>query len=861
MPTIPASAFVVSREEWPDADFDLPDDLPLHTASTGIDEDEEDWDVEMNFGKTGGAKVVPPLSGSESSSSAISQSPATITIRPPMRRQTTDDEEDEGVSTIKANASTVPASQPTPVEDDFEDAFALPADLTQLSLAPLSLNHRASKHSLEWGDKDQTSSSHSSDAYSTLGFADASPSNSASSASLPDTETEEEEEDDLDGLVIPPALFDSGKQLSKMLELKKKALVTGDQLKVASPDPEDDMEMGLIIDDDVDLSPSRLLINAQQSKHQSSRSNIPVRASTLRPPSRAKMDRAKSPVNPPPSSVRQLQRLRLSPSPPLPAPIRSQTQTFQALGAPAASSSSLLATKPGSLRGQKSHSGLKPPTPPGTLRKMTRKASLSSLIETSNQASGSGTVAAGPKARYEEPTAASRAKTHKNSMSRMNAQDFKVPPTRPSTPSSNTAALRLTMPTQSRLKLRPALSAVFSNASGTASAAPSPIERATSPQNIPRPPSSASLRSRAPIPVPVAPVAPKLLRRPKRQRTYGDGTELDDIEDLPLDREKEGRFRVQPKGYGNRVPGGTYSSKSAEKEKEKAPSTSSGTGTIRRKKRDGSSGSTEPASALPAPIHTLRRTSRIELSKALAPSEPTPKKKKRAATPTNNQQKRKPTLIRNLGSANAPKVVGDMRWNPQLLRWEGNDQVLRDFDVAVGTSTRPALITQLTGSSVGSPVGGFASGARIVGNMIFDPTRMCWISTLPPDEDEPDVFENLADDEDDTWVSKGGTIRASSQGTATTTTSDASSTCGATSSASSIASPRRSHSRAFSDSGSDRGSRASMVYDVDETFAELCRLAEERHRQEMRDWRIALSVHDAFDEPDRSYLYALSHHS
>ena len=76
-----------------------------------------------------------------------------------------------------------------------------------------------------------------------------------------------------------------------------------------------------------------------------------------------------------------------------------------------------------------------------------------------------------------------------------------------------------------------------------------------------------------------------------------------------------------------------------------------------------------------------------------------------------------------------------MKWNPQTLRWEGNDQVLRDFDAAVGTSVRPALITQLTGSSIGSPVGNIA-GARVVGNMLFDPTRMCWVSTLPPEDEE-----------------------------------------------------------------------------------------------------------------------------
>ena len=43
----------------------------------------------------------------------------------------------------------------------------------------------------------------------------------------------------------------------------------------------------------------------------------------------------------------------------------------------------------------------------------------------------------------------------------------------------------------------------------------------------------------------------------------------------------------------------------------------------------------------------------------------------------------------------------------------------------------------------------FGSTSRVVGNMIFDPIRMCWLSTLAPDEEEPDVFAGLADDEED----------------------------------------------------------------------------------------------------------------
>lgn len=596
MNPIPAPSLRGHQEEWPDADFDLPEGQPITVVTDkDIDDDEgEDWDIDMDLGPTGGAKALPssPVPFSMSSAGQM------FTIRPPLSLTSIDDDDDdEGVSTIKVailpKPPQLPKLPPSPIDEDFEDAFALPSDLTQLSLAPLSLNHRSSKTSLEWGDKDQTSSSQSSDAYSSLGFADASPSsNSASSVSLPCTESEDDDDDDedeLDGLVIPSGLFESGKgarHLTKLLEMKKKAEITNTRIKVASPDPEDDFEIGLVIDDDVDLSPSRLLYShhQQQSQRLFNRSNsLPVprqHSSALRPPSRLKSDRAKSPSNPPPSSSRQFQKLRLSPSPPLRPPPRSQT--FQALSPPplsfqpptAAAPSSFLSPKPGSLRGQKSHSGLKPPTPPSTAR-ITRKASLSSLLETgSNQASGSGSVSSGTSkaARYEEPTAASRAKSFKS-------REFRVPPARPTTPSANSAALRLTMPTATRMKSRPALSSIFS-AGPTTPGAHSPLFRESSP--IPPRPLS-NMSTRIPRPTISQPVAPKVLRRPKRQRTFGDGTELDGIEDLPTDRDKESQFHVQPKGYGNRVPGGSYPSKSGEK------------GTLRRKgRRDGSGASIGP---------------------------------------------------------------------------------------------------------------------------------------------------------------------------------------------------------------------------------------------------------------------------
>ena len=231
-------------------------------------------------------------------------------------------------------------------------------------------------------------------------------------------------------------------------------------------------------------------------------------------------------------------------------------------------------------------------------------------------------------------------------------------------------------------------------------------------------------------------------------------------------------------------------------------------------------------------------------------------------------------------------VIGDMRWNPATMRWEGNDSALRGFDSPL-YSARPALITQLTGSSmggVGSPTSSLLSGARIVGNMIFDPTKMCWINRFA--DDEPDPFAGLDEDEDKdaTLGKRGGTVfrarsntgnlGAPSLGTPletvagsparsaasrsshrthhnTTSESEAESVIRPSSSARSsmvyqddeddrdevasgsagIGSPERIRRAAMT-----RGASTSPVPGVDTAMVEACHIAEARHRAEMRGW-------------------------
>lgn len=91
-----------------------------------------------------------------------------------------------------------------------------------------------------------------------------------------------------------------------------------------------------------------------------------------------------------------------------------------------------------------------------------------------------------------------------------------------------------------------------------------------------------------------------------------------------------------------------------------------------------------------------------------------------------------------------------MRYNPATFRWEGNEKLVQDFELATAPKSpkpAPALI-----ANVGS-----MQNVQAVGGMIFDPHRMCWLraaslssrdqSGVTP-EDEDDVFAGLDDLED-----------------------------------------------------------------------------------------------------------------
>jgi hypothetical protein len=89
-----------------------------------------------------------------------------------------------------------------------------------------------------------------------------------------------------------------------------------------------------------------------------------------------------------------------------------------------------------------------------------------------------------------------------------------------------------------------------------------------------------------------------------------------------------------------------------------------------------------------------------------------------------------------------------MRYNPVTCRWEGNENAIAEFDAICSPKSpkaAPALITSV----------GAAQGIQVVGGMVFDPQRMCWLKLAPtqpgnhavavvPDEHD-DVFAGLND--------------------------------------------------------------------------------------------------------------------
>ena len=90
MATIPAPTAGLQREEWEDADFDIPEGLHFHALDGESDKEDggdEDWDAEMDLGKTGGAKAKAVFAGMKARSQSFGRDPSTPPAADPRRNR------------------------------------------------------------------------------------------------------------------------------------------------------------------------------------------------------------------------------------------------------------------------------------------------------------------------------------------------------------------------------------------------------------------------------------------------------------------------------------------------------------------------------------------------------------------------------------------------------------------------------------------------------------------------------------------------------------------------------------------------------------------------------------------------------
>ncbi|KAJ3153416.1 hypothetical protein HDU86_005246 [Geranomyces michiganensis] len=206
----------------------------------------------------------------------------------------------------------------------------------------------------------------------------------------------------------------------------------------------------------------------------------------------------------------------------------------------------------------------------------------------------------------------------------------------------------------------------------------------------------------------------KLHRTPTNAPVFGDGTELDGFDDLPVSPVKESRFVKKQKAPASApVVAAKVDTKWTRQPLPKRPLSkcTSTTSIISGDERENRRPYTPVAPVCHRPAQNF-----VE---------------RRGGTGTHKKrQRKKPTLIKNLNNSDLVKYVGEMVYNPTLQKWEGNEDALLDFDRA--SPSRPALITNVGGYKLPQSVGG----------MVFDPVRMCWLGN----DEDGNIFADFPDD-------------------------------------------------------------------------------------------------------------------
>ncbi|KAI1004594.1 hypothetical protein K3495_g3617 [Podosphaera aphanis] len=278
----------------------------------------------------------------------------------------------------------------------------------------------------------------------------------------------------------------------------------------------------------------------------------------------------------------------------------------------------------------------------------------------------------------------------------------------------------------------------------------------------------------------------RLLTKPVRPKHFGDGGELDAFDDLPTSRDSEQRFVKEPVGRGppklscsrkkndrDILQSKTSAVPVTRKSRDELPRFARDTNVSRMARENTLAQRTSSVQEAPLATLTNQWKAKIAANTGLSGVKTQTTKSKRRKGPS-----QKPQLIKPLGNLNNPKSIKGMYYNPSTYRWEGNDSDLSPFNSPCSSlnaaapppdpkesrrsyrenetfTPRPALIQNVKSTQ----------NVQVVGGMIFDPQRMCWLkmpsqrnrnfgssddgtNSLGFDDEEEDVFKDVPDLED-----------------------------------------------------------------------------------------------------------------
>ena len=726
--------------------------------------------------------------------------------------------------TIPNFAQPEPQSSQKASKDSFEDDFELPLS-GELKLSARKEPPRTpTSQTLDDFDPDWADGSQGSLGTS-LGTRHTNRSSSVSalspsvfSPSLSSCLTAESEDEGLDGLVLPNGPLKLEEALKKRMETLDSECDEQRIVDVQSPIKEDFLS-GIELGDGEVYDAKKLTLN-RNIKAKTTRGPSPTRrtgmsltftnkpsAVSTRIPKPTGIDRPRSKLEPVFESGGPVASYRSTQSRFVPHGAQPSTSSIPTATAPPPISAVTPSTPSRRTLAHRSSREVLRPEPATTSNQLKSKRSMPAL---SSRAFAS---PARPQPPPPRPTSrAERIARPKTPVERLGTDSSSTGQRRPAVPSfvpgtTNQHAQQL-VAKPSRNFHRPTSSDSNSNENA-------PINRSISRLSNPRhrPTTPTTRKDVAPEALVRAAASQRTVTKPQRRQVFGDGNELDIFDDLPTSAASESKFLRHPTGSlskgSNALRSKLYALQNQsttsvsrveatavprtltpQKPNTNVPSWARDTAASRLARQQRIGNAQQP----PVRNHGLA-VDRGPPSSSNWKGLPTPAKPANAplrqlAPASGNKrshkppQQHKPHLIQGLGpDVYKIKRVQGMEYNPELFRWEGNENALAPFDAPASPKRRPH---QGPGALGGTPTSskpaliasvGAVKGIQVVGGMVFDPQRMCWLKMAPPggggsssvqhrgrsesggrslttDDDDEDPFAGLDDLEDETIKSR-----------------------------------------------------------------------------------------------------------